>query len=75
MFKIGKLFHLTHVVSDLAAVDEWYDDVFGVTRFYRGYDKAGGPRRLADRDRGGRDGADDAGAGGESAEPVGEEIP
>ena len=33
MFKIGKLFHLTHVVSDLAAVDNWYDEVFGVTRF------------------------------------------
>ena len=31
MFKIGKLFHLTHVVSDLAAVDKWYDEVFGVT--------------------------------------------
>jgi catechol 2,3-dioxygenase-like lactoylglutathione lyase family enzyme len=42
MFKIGKLFHLTHVVSDLAAVDKWYDDVFGVTRFYRGYEKTAG---------------------------------
>ena len=42
MFKIGKLFHLTHVVSDLAAVDKWYDDVFGVTRFYRGYEKMAG---------------------------------
>jgi glyoxalase/bleomycin resistance protein/dioxygenase superfamily protein len=37
MFKIGKLFHLTHVVSDLGAVDRWYDDVFAVTRYYRGY--------------------------------------
>jgi len=42
MFKIGKLFHLTHVVSDLAAVDQWYDNVFGVTRFYRGYEKMAG---------------------------------
>ncbi len=42
MFKIGKLFHLTHVVSDLAAVDEWYDNVFAVTRFYRGYEKLAG---------------------------------
>lgn len=37
MFHIGKLFHLTHVVSDLDAVDKWYDEVFAVTRFYRGY--------------------------------------
>ena len=37
MFKIGKLFHLTHVVSDLGAVDRWYDDVFAVTRFYHGF--------------------------------------
>src|SRR6266851_2629458 len=42
MFKIGKLFHLTHVVSDLGAVDKWYDDVFAVTRFYHGYAKAAG---------------------------------
>jgi hypothetical protein len=42
MFKIGKLFHFTHVVSDLAAVDKWYGDVFGVTRFYRGYEKMAG---------------------------------
>jgi extradiol dioxygenase family protein len=42
MFKIGKLFHMTHVVSDLGAVDKWYDDVFGVTRFYRGYEKLAG---------------------------------
>src|SRR6266853_1938268 len=42
MFKIGKLFHMTHVVSDLAAVDKWYDDVFGVTRFYRGYERMAG---------------------------------
>jgi extradiol dioxygenase family protein len=42
MFKIGKLFHLTHVVSDLAAVDQWYDDVFSVTRYYRGYERLAG---------------------------------
>jgi catechol 2,3-dioxygenase-like lactoylglutathione lyase family enzyme len=42
MFKIGKLFHLTHVVSDLAAVDKWYDELFGVTRYYRGYEKLAG---------------------------------
>jgi catechol 2,3-dioxygenase-like lactoylglutathione lyase family enzyme len=42
MFKIGKLFHLTHVVDDLPAVDKWYDDVFSVTRFYNGYEKLAG---------------------------------
>jgi catechol 2,3-dioxygenase-like lactoylglutathione lyase family enzyme len=42
MFKIGKLFHLTHVVSNLAAVDQWYDEIFAVTRFYRGYEKLAG---------------------------------
>jgi extradiol dioxygenase family protein len=42
MFKIGKLFHLTHVVNDLAAVDHWYDEVFAVTRYYRGYEKLAG---------------------------------
>jgi len=42
MFKIGKLFHLTHVVSDLDAVDKWYDDVFSVNRFYHGYEKLAG---------------------------------
>ena len=42
MFKIGKLFHLTHVVSDLDAVDRWYDDIFAVTRYYHGYAKAAG---------------------------------
>jgi catechol 2,3-dioxygenase-like lactoylglutathione lyase family enzyme len=42
MFKIGKLFHLTQVVSNLGAVDKWYDDVFGVTRFYRGYEPMAG---------------------------------
>jgi catechol 2,3-dioxygenase-like lactoylglutathione lyase family enzyme len=39
MFKIGKLFHLTHVVSDLDAADQWYDDIFSAARFYRGYMK------------------------------------
>jgi len=42
MFKIGKLFHLTHVVDDLAAVDKWYDEVFAVNRFYHGYEKLAG---------------------------------
>jgi catechol 2,3-dioxygenase-like lactoylglutathione lyase family enzyme len=42
MFKIGKLFHLTHVVSDLGAVDQWYDEIFAVTRYYRGYEKLAG---------------------------------
>jgi hypothetical protein len=42
MFKIGKLFHLTHVVSDLTAVDQWYDELFAVTRYYRGYEKLAG---------------------------------
>ncbi len=42
MFKIGKLFHLTHVVDDLEAVDAWYDDVFSVTRFYNGYEELAG---------------------------------
>jgi hypothetical protein len=36
MFKIGKLFHLTHVVSDLNAADAWYDEIFSDCRFYRG---------------------------------------
>lgn len=40
MFKIGKEFHLLHVVSDLNAVDEWYDRVFSVRRFVRNYMKA-----------------------------------
>lgn len=42
MFKIGKLFHLTHVVRDLNAVDRWYDDIFAVTRYYHGFAKAAG---------------------------------
>lgn len=39
MFKIGKIFHLTHLVNDLDACDRWYDQVFAVNRFYRGYEK------------------------------------
>jgi catechol 2,3-dioxygenase-like lactoylglutathione lyase family enzyme len=42
MFKIGKLFHLTHVVNDLTAMDKWYDDIFSVNRFYHGYEKLAG---------------------------------
>ena len=40
MFKIGKEFHLLHVVKDLDAADEWYDRVFSVRRFVRNYMKA-----------------------------------
>jgi catechol 2,3-dioxygenase-like lactoylglutathione lyase family enzyme len=40
MFKIGKEFHLLHVVSDLDAADEWYDRIFAVRRFVRNYMKA-----------------------------------
>jgi catechol 2,3-dioxygenase-like lactoylglutathione lyase family enzyme len=39
MFKIGKIFHLTHVVKDLQAADRWYDEIFAVNRFYHGYEK------------------------------------
>ena len=42
MFKIGKLFHVTHVVNDLDAVDKWYDEVFSVSRYYRGFAKPAG---------------------------------
>ncbi len=40
MFRIGKEFHLLHVVQDLDAADEWYDRVFAVRRFVRNYMKA-----------------------------------
>jgi len=40
MFKVGKEFHLLHVVKDLDAVDGWYDEVFGVRRFVRNSMKA-----------------------------------
>jgi catechol 2,3-dioxygenase-like lactoylglutathione lyase family enzyme len=40
MFKIGREFHLLHVVSDLDAADEWYDRVFSVRRFVRNYMRA-----------------------------------
>ena len=42
MYTIGKLFHLTHVVDDLSAVDRWYDEVFSVERFYSGYEELAG---------------------------------
>jgi catechol 2,3-dioxygenase-like lactoylglutathione lyase family enzyme len=40
MFKIGKLFHLTHVVDNLRDADTWYDEVFSACRYYRGYMRA-----------------------------------
>jgi catechol 2,3-dioxygenase-like lactoylglutathione lyase family enzyme len=40
MFKIGKEFHLLHVVSDLDVVDGWYDEIFAVRRFVRNTMKA-----------------------------------
>src|ERR1700689_3414030 len=40
MFLITKEFHLLHVVSDLDAVDEWYDRIFSVRRISRNYLKA-----------------------------------
>ena len=40
MFKIGKEFHLLHVVSDLDTVDAWYDEIFAVRRFVRNSMKA-----------------------------------
>jgi catechol 2,3-dioxygenase-like lactoylglutathione lyase family enzyme len=40
MIKIGKLFHLTHVVDNLRAADQWYDEVFSACRYYRGYMRA-----------------------------------
>src|SRR5271163_990733 len=40
MFRIGKEFHLLHLVSDLDATDEWYDRIFAVRRFVRNYMKA-----------------------------------
>ena len=42
MFKIGKLFHLTHVVDDIAVTDKWYDEIFAVNRFYHGYEELAG---------------------------------
>ncbi|MGD9751541.1 MAG: VOC family protein [Acidimicrobiia bacterium] len=38
-FRVGKLFHLAHLVDDLDVVDWWYDEVFACERFYRGYEK------------------------------------
>jgi catechol 2,3-dioxygenase-like lactoylglutathione lyase family enzyme len=40
MFKLGREFHLLHVVSDLDAADAWYDRIFSVRRFVRNYMKA-----------------------------------
>jgi hypothetical protein len=40
MFKVGKEFHLLHMVSDLDTVDGWYDEVFAVRRFVRNSMKA-----------------------------------
>jgi len=40
MFKVGKEFHLLHVVNDLDTADGWYDDVFAVRRFVRNSMKA-----------------------------------
>jgi hypothetical protein len=40
MFKVGKEFHLLHVVNDLDTVDGWYDEVFAVRRFVRNSMKA-----------------------------------
>jgi catechol 2,3-dioxygenase-like lactoylglutathione lyase family enzyme len=40
LFKIGKEFHLLHVVSDLDTVDGWYDEVFAARRFVRNSMKA-----------------------------------
>lgn len=33
MFTIGRNFHLIHMSDDIEALDAWYDDVFGVTRW------------------------------------------
>ena len=40
MFKVGKEFHLLHVVSDLDVVDGWYNEIFAVRRFVRNTMKA-----------------------------------
>ena len=42
MFKIGKEFHLTHVVGDLRKVDSWYDEIFAPTRYLHGPMKVAG---------------------------------
>ncbi|MBM4405911.1 MAG: hypothetical protein FJ039_07005 [Chloroflexi bacterium] len=33
MFRIGKLYHVIHVVSDIEAAERWYNDVFAVDWF------------------------------------------
>ncbi|SDH62376.1 VOC family protein [Pseudonocardia oroxyli] len=35
-FKITKLFHLIHMTDDFAALDKWYEEVFGAVRFTDG---------------------------------------
>lgn len=37
LFEIGQFFHAIHMVDDLDRADQWYDDVFGVERFYKGH--------------------------------------
>jgi catechol 2,3-dioxygenase-like lactoylglutathione lyase family enzyme len=37
---IGKLFHLAHLVDDLAATDRLYDEIFACERFYHRYERA-----------------------------------
>ena len=61
MFKIGKIFHLTHVVKDLAAVDRWYRRNFCRQSLLSRLRKTGRARRLAGAHRRPRDGARDAG--------------
>jgi hypothetical protein len=50
MFKIGKLFYLTHVVNYRGAVDKWCEQLFGVTRFWQPT-KRRPAATLADRER------------------------
>ena len=33
MFTVGRNFHVIHMTDDMAALDAWYDDVFGVQRY------------------------------------------
>ena len=37
MFKIGMVYHVVHVVRDLAEADAWYDRIFSPKRYYHGY--------------------------------------
>ena len=36
---IGKLFHIAHLVDDLASTDLLYDEVFAAERYYHGYER------------------------------------